>query len=272
MLNSYKTSNNYSADSVKVNALSNPPVKTLIREAVSDKWKQFSRDTFSVEEFTNNRLLSALPADDFTRLLPHLQKITFSCGENIFHPNDDSCFIYFPETAVYSQLNVLEDGRTVETAMIGNEGLVGLTTVLSCLQNANPWTQTLIEGSAYRINVNTFKQEFNNGGFLHTSFLEYLNSYIKQITQRAICNNHHLIEERFSTWLLMLDDRCGKNKLILTHEQIAHFLGVHRPSVTCIARDLREKGIIEYCRGRIAIINRPMLENSACECYSTMSV
>jgi CRP-like cAMP-binding protein len=271
MLNNYKNGNNYAVESLRTNIGISPSVKSPDRETVSKKWKRISSDTFSVEKFSQNWLLLTLPESDFARLLPFMQNVTVSSGENIFHPDGDCEYIYFPENAVFSQLSVLEDGRTVETAMIGNEGILGLSSILSCRENMTLWTQTLIEGSAYRINASTFKYEFSSGGFLHDSFLEYLNLYIKQITQRAICNNHHLIEERFSTWLLMLDDRCGKNKLNLTHEQIAHFLGVHRPSVTCVAQDLRDKGIIKYCRGYISILNRQHLENSACECYSVLS-
>jgi CRP-like cAMP-binding protein len=165
-------------------------------------------------------------------------------------------------------LSILEDGKTVETAMVGSEGIVGLSSVLG-FQTGNVWTQTLIAGSAFRVSAKIFKQEFLRGGSLQTSCLDYINSYIRQISQRAICNNHHRIENRFSSWLLMLADRSKKNSLRLTQEQIAVVLGVQRPSVTCIAQNLRSNGCIDYLRGRI-ILNRQKLEASACECYAAV--
>lgn len=273
MLNIYKNKNtSYHVRNLPSNLSTNPTtVGTSVKEPVLNKWKRISRETFSIGEVIHNRVLSSLPDSDFARLLPYLQAVTLSSGENIFQPGDDGVYVYFPETAVFSQLNVLEDGRTVETAMIGNEGMVGVSSILNTRRNVSPWTQTLLGGNAFRINTASFKEEFNRGGFLQTSLLEYLDFYIKQISQRVVCNNHHLVEERFSTWLLMLDDRCGKNKLVLTHEQIAHLLGVHRPSVTCIAQVFRHKEIISYIRGQVSILNRRKLEDSACECYSAIN-
>ena len=274
MLNISKNKNlSYASRNLSLNLSINPTnvVTQPVREPAVNKWKRAPREATSLGEVVNNQVLSSLPDDDFARLLPHLQTVTLSSGENIFQPDDGGTFVYFPGTAVFSQLNFLEDGRTVETAMIGNEGIVGISVILSSRHNVAPWTQTLLGGSAYKINTAIFKQEFSGSGFLQTSLLEYLNLYIKQISQRVVCNNHHLIEERFCSWLLMLDDRCGKNKLVLTHEQIAQLLGVHRPSVTCIAQDLRNKGIINYIRGRISILNRQKLEDSACECYSVIN-
>jgi CRP-like cAMP-binding protein len=273
MLNISKNKNSsYASGNLPLNLNISPKtVGKPVREPALNKWKRPSCEISIIGDVVHNRVLSSLPDSDFARLLPHLQTVTLSSGENIFQPDASGTFVYFPGSAVFSQLNFLEDGRTVETAMIGNEGIVGISVILSSRHNVAPWTQTLLGGNAYRINTAIFKQEFNGCGFLQTSLLEYLNLYIKQISQRVVCNNHHIIEERFSTWLLMLDDRCGKNKLVLTHEQIAQMLGVHRPSITCIAQDLRNKGIINYIRGRISILNRKKLEESACECYSVIN-
>lgn len=154
--------------------------------------------------------------------------------------------------------------------MIGYEGILGISAVLSSDINATGnWIHTIIGGRVCMLPVRSFKKELADNRFLQMSFLEYLNSYIKQISQRVVCGNHHLIEERLSTWFLMLDDRCDKDGLRITHEQIAHFLGVHRPSITFIAQALRKKDIIEYSRGRIKILDRSRLEQLACECYKT---
>jgi CRP-like cAMP-binding protein len=267
MINTYKAESGYA----KKNGLPKVSLKrSFSGEAVVANWKQFANETSGVKTFITNKLLSALPESEFARILPRLQNVTLASGEDIYQPHGSSEFLYFPETAVFSQLNILEDGRTVETAMIGNEGITGLSTVLSFCSTTY-WTQTLISGSAWRISADAFKQEFSRGGHLQAELLDYMNSYIAQISQRVICNNHHRIEERFSTWLLMLADRSRENKLVLTHDQIAYFLGVHRPSVTCIAQDLRNNGIIDYMRGRIFILDREKLEDSACECYLATS-
>ena len=266
MINTYKAENGYA----KKNMLPNVRLRgNYSNEAVKTDWKGFSNETAAAaaaKTFTINQLLNALPDAEFARLLPRLQNVTLASGEDIYQPHGSSEFLYFPETAVFSQLNILEDGRTVETAMIGNEGITGISSVLSFYPTAY-WTQTLIAGTAWRISADAFRREFGRGGRLQAELFDYVNSYIAQISQRVICNNHHRIEERFSTWLLMLADRSGDSKLVLTHDQIAYFLGVHRPSVTCIAQDLRNSGIIDYMRGRIFILDREKLEASACECY-----
>lgn len=264
MLNEYKN--------VAVNLIVPSPVNgRSVKGPVLTKWNKNSGETYPIGEFSSNRLLAALPDGELVRLMPYFQSVTFDCGENVHQPGDSGYFIYFPETAVFSQISVLEDGRTVGTAMIGNEGFTGVTAVLKVKKSIVPWVQTLIGGTALKINACIFKQEFHRSTVLKTIFFEYLINFINQITQKAVCNQYHLIEERFSTWLLMLEDRREKNNLILTHEQIAYFLGVHRPSVTCIAQNLREKEIINYSRGRISVINRQKLETSACECYKVLN-
>ncbi len=265
MINTYQAENG----SAKKKVASNISLKPVFSgEAMTGRWKEVFNNTSLIKTFLANRLLNALPDIDFARLLPNLQTVSFKGGEDVYQPDGSSDFLYFPETAVFSQLNILEDGRTVETAMIGSEGIAGMSSVLS-FQPATPWTQALIAGSALRINAQIFKQEFNRGGFLQAEVLDYLNSYVTQISQKVICNNHHRIEERFSTWLLMLDDRNEKSKLVLTHDQIARFLGVHRPSISCVAQDLRDDGVIDYIRGQIFILDRQRLKSLACECYSS---
>lgn len=266
MLNNYKAENGYAGKNLGSHLSVRP---SFAGESVKNGLKHFSGGTSSIKTLLTNRLINILPDSDFARLLPRLQTVSLNFGEDVYQPGGAGDFLYFPETAVFSQLNILEDGRTVETAMIGSEGITGLTSMLSFYPTTY-WTQTLIAGSALRIDAKFFKQEFNRGGFLQAALLNYMNSYITQISQRVICNNHHRIEERFSTWLLMLDDRSEKNNLILTHDRIAYFLGVHRPSVTCIAQELRNSGIIDYMRGRIYILDRQKLEDSACECYSAV--
>lgn len=214
-----------------------------------------------------NKILSALPERELERLKVCLQPVNFADGETVHQPDDYGKFIYFPETAVFAQLNILQDGRTVETAMIGSEGVTGITTALEDRSTPIPWTQVLTGGTALRISVSIFRQEFVANKHLQTAVFDYLKNYIEQISRKTVCNQHHLIEEKFATWLLMLDDRREANKLVLTHEQIARHLGVHRPSVSCVAQTMRDKKIIAYSRGHISIINRQNLLAAACECY-----
>ncbi len=228
----------------------------------------FTEEKYPVRSMLSNRFLNALDDGEFARLAAHLQTISFKSGEVVYQPENHCNYIYFPETAVFSQINTLESGKTVEIAMIGHEGVIGLSSILGRKPN-NFCTQTLISGSAFRISAKIFSREFVESSAFQSSFFEYLNSYILQVSQRAVCNNHHRIEHRFATWLLMLADRSRKDNLFLTQEQIAAVLGVQRPSVTCIAQNLRSTGTIDYVRGRI-ILNRWKLEETACECYSVV--
>jgi CRP-like cAMP-binding protein len=269
-MNNYGAEKTYSKNGAVVNLNTKPVFRSgaTLKENLPDNWNQFSRKTFPAKGLLANRLLAAQTGEEFARLLLQLQPVAVAGGEIVYQPDGASEYVYFPETAVLSQLSILEDGKTVETAMVGGEGVVGLASVLG-FQGGNVWTQTLVAGSAYRMSAKVFKQEFLRGGFLQLSCLDYINSYIRQISQRAVCNNHHRIENRFSSWLLMLADRSKKNSLRLTQEQIAVVLGVQRPSVTCIAQNLRSNGCIDYLRGRI-ILNRQKLEASACECYAAI--
>lgn len=264
MLDVYKTEKNYAASG----AVSDTD-RGSYNSFAFNKRKNFSDEVSALKANVSNRLLNALSDEEFVRILPFLQKITVSGGENIFHSGGFHEFVYFPETAVFTQLNVLEDGRTIETAMIGSEGIAGIGAVLSP-QSPPRWTQTSIGGGAFRVSVEIFRREFNRGGSLQSAIFDYLNSYVAQLSQRVTCNNHHRIEERFSTWLLMLGERCGSDKLALTHDQISYFLGAHRPSITCVAQHLRDGGVIDYIRGKILILDRQKLKNLACECYSAI--
>lgn len=260
----YNEINKYAANLIVRNGAVHNHSNNLI---TSNKNTSIAGKTALNNEFCENRILNSLPEDDQSRLIPYLQSVNFAAGDCINQPVTGEKYVYFPLSAVFSQINFLEDGRTAETLMIGSEGLIGVSGVLNPHKSSAIWVQNVIGGSTLRLNSTIFRQEFARGGFLQSIFFEYLNLYVQQISQKTVCNQHHLIEERFCTWLLMIDDRRGNNKLILTHEQIAQFLGVHRPSVTCVAQSLRDRKIIKYSRGNLTILNRKGLENSACECY-----
>jgi CRP-like cAMP-binding protein len=174
--------------------------------------------------------------------------------------------LYFPETAIVSEFQMLPDGKTIEVAMTGREGVIGISTIFSSHLSPN-WLQVSVSGKALRIDAEIFRREFYSRKSLQNSLFGYLDSYIAQISQKVICSSYHTVEERFCCWLLMLSDRCGKRSLPLTQEQIAGFLGVHRPSITLITKSLREKRLIDCRRGKIRIRDREKLEFSSCDCY-----
>lgn len=225
-----------------------------------------SNEVLRFREKPTNKILAALPPADLARLMTFAENINFSGGEIIHQPNETIRFVYFPENAVFSQFQILEDGRMCEISMTGWEGLVGLPAILSC-QPERHWTEVSVAGSAVRINARVIEREFDSKCSLQSKIIEFVNLYIGQISQRVICNCHHQISERFCTWLLMLEDRHGSNQFSLTQEQIARFLGVHRPSLSCVAKELQEKNVIAYSRGQLTILNRFNLERSACSCY-----
>jgi hypothetical protein len=170
---------------------------------------------------------------------------------------------------VVSLLSVFNDGSTAEVALIGNEGMIGLNYLFNSYQ-AERWPSVAIGGGALRMRAKEMKKEFDRGGAMQQLLLDYAGSYLEQVSQRAVCNSQHKIEERLASWLLMIDDRTGHD-LLLTQEQISCRLGTRRSSITLAAISLQQQGIISYLRGRIHIIDREALEAAACECYQALS-
>lgn len=216
-----------------------------------------------------NNLLTALPGEDFTRLLPYLEPVSLSCGENLYGFGEGVRDVYFPENAVVSQLHILEDGCTTEAAIIGREGLTGLSAIFAS-RAPTYLTQVTIAGSALRMSAEALKQEFARGGAMQSLLLSYASARIAQLSQKAVCNARHTVVERLCCWLLMIHDRVGDERLPLTHEQIAHHLGTRRAGISEAAGSLRERGIISYARGQVRVIDRRALETAACECYRAL--
>ena len=213
-----------------------------------------------------NRILKGLPADVWRALEPSAETVSLSRGQNIHRSGDSVQFLYFPESAIISEYQMLENGKTTEVAMIGREGMLGVSMLFNARESIN-WTQVLVAGKALRINTNIFRRQFQDCGIDCESVFNYLSFYIAQISQRVICSNHHSVEERLCRWLLMIHDRCQTNILRLTQEQIAGFIGAQRPRITIITQSLREKGIISYVRGKVNILDRQKLERASCACY-----
>lgn len=241
-------------------------VNEVGRKPSAKNSRRASLESFNFGKPSSNRLLGSLNARDFSRLQPYLESVSLTVGESIYQPHDRIRDVYFPESAVISNLQMLEDGRTVEIGMTGKEGVTGFSAIFNADPPAN-WTEVVVAGNALKLSARILEQEFANSSALQTSVFGYVNSYIEQISRRVICSNFHRIEERFCSWLQMLHSRSGAEKFSLTQEQIARFLGVHRPSVSLIAGELREREIIDYRRGKITILNLQKLEQSTCSCF-----
>jgi len=217
-----------------------------------------------------NLLLNTLPSDMQRILQPSLKPVVLRKEQFLYQEEDRLDYLYFPITAVVSEFKMLEDGRMVEIAVTGKEGAVGLSSIFSDSHVAANCMQVSQAGTANRVDAETFEKLMRSNEKLRIDLSHFVDRYIRQISQKAICNMYHSVKERLCTWLLMIQDRCGRNILNLTHEQIARTLGVYRPSITCIAQELRESKLINYSRGGILIQDRRLIEQSACTCYSEL--
>lgn len=218
---------------------------------------------------TTNRLLNSLRPETLEALTPHLRRIAAKREQFLFQQDEALEYIYFPESAVISELHLLDDGRMVEVAISGRESAVGVSSLYDVRHTAN-CVQVTQSGTLLRIESVLLKRQSAIDPELPLLLHPSLESYIRQISQRAVCNMYHSIEERLCTWLLLVHELSEKRSLQLTHEQIARALGVYRPSVTCIALELRNAGMIDYKRGGISILNRERLVHSACDCYEEL--
>jgi CRP-like cAMP-binding protein len=216
-----------------------------------------------------NYLLSALPEDVQKQLIPRLELVALPYGKVLFESGVETQHIYFPTCSIVSLLFTLENGASSEVAVVGNEGVVGinlffgdkLTTNRAIVENA---------GYAYRIAWQYAKEAFTHNHDVLPLMLHYTQSLMTQMTQAALCNRHHGIQQQLSRLLLALTDRLPTNHLNMTHEMIANLLGVRREGITDAASKLQKLGIIQYCRGHITVENRSALEQHSCECYQVV--
>ncbi|MGA7913967.1 MAG: Crp/Fnr family transcriptional regulator [Candidatus Acidiferrales bacterium] len=217
-------------------------------------------------DVTRNLLLGSLPAAEREKLLPHLQGVTFSLGQVIYEPGERVEYCYFPTSSIASLLYTLEDGSTAEVGLVGSEGVLGVALFLGGESSCSR-TVVAVAGDALRLTAALLKREFAHPGPLQHLLLRYTQALITQVSQTAVCNRLHSMEQRLCRWLLLCDDREGSSELRMTQELIANMLGGRRESVTVAAGRLQHAGLIHYCRGRISILDRKGLESSACECY-----
>lgn len=216
-----------------------------------------------------NELLAALPGPDFARLLSYLEPVSLVSGHYLYEFGEDADFAYFPETAVVSNLYFLEDGGTAGAAIVGREGMVGLSAIFGS-RPPSYWTQVTVGGCSLRVEAGVIRREFARCGALQQLLLRYTSARLAQLSQRAVCNGRHKLDARLCTWLLMIHDRVREEQLPLTHEDIARHIGTRRAGITTSCNSLRGGGAIDYRRGRIRILDRPALEGAACECYRAL--
>jgi len=216
-----------------------------------------------------NHLLAALPASDYERLAPHLELIPLKLGEVLYEPGVQLRYVYFPTTSIVSLLYVMEDGASAEIAIVGNEGILGISLFMG--GETTP-SRAVVQsaGYGYRLKAQLLKDEFQRFGPMLHLLLRYTQALITQMAQTAVCNRHHSVDQQLCRWLLLSLDRLASNELSMTQELIANMLGVRREGVTEAAGKLQEAGLISYRRGRITVLDRPGLEARSCECYEVV--
>ena len=218
-----------------------------------------------------NHLLAALPKAEFDRLAPHLELVPMRLGEILYEPGGQLQHAYFPTTSIVSLHYVIESGASAEIAGVGNEGVVGISLFMG--GNTTPSSAVVqTAGHGYRIERRRLKEEFDRAGATLRLLLRYTQALITQMTQTAVCNRHHSVEQQLCRWLLVTLDRVPTGELVMTQELVASMLGVRREGITEAAGRLRDEGIIGYRRGHISVLKRAGLENSACECYGVVKV
>jgi len=216
-----------------------------------------------------NHILAALPAEDYTRLLPDLELIPMPLGWAVYESGGHMSYVYFPTTSIVSLLYVMEDGASAEIAIAGNCGLVGISLFMG--GESTP-SRAVVQsaGNGYRLRAGVLKREFAMGGNLQHLALRYTQALITQMAQTAVCNRHHALDQQLCRWLLLSLDRLQSNELVMTQELIANMLGVRREGVTEAAGRLQTDGLIHYSRGHIKVLDRTRLEQRVCECYAVV--
>jgi CRP-like cAMP-binding protein len=216
-----------------------------------------------------NHLLAALPAEEYGRVLPHLELVSMPLGWAVYEAGGPQGYVYFPTTSIVSLLYVMQNGASAEIAVTGNDGLVGIALFMGGESTAS---RAVVQsaGYGYRFKAAALKTEFVLGGPLQHLALRYTQALITQMAQTAVCNRHHALEQQLCRWLLLSLDRLSSNKLEMTQELIANMLGVRREGVTEAAGKLQDAGVIKYVRGRITVLDRAQLEARVCECYGVV--
>jgi len=216
-----------------------------------------------------NRLLAVLPEADFCRLSLDLEWVSLKLGQVLHESGFGLEHVYFPTDSIVSLLYVMENGESAEIAIVGNEGMVGVSLFMG---GETTTSRAVVQsgGHAFRLKHSILKQEFTRSGALQRLLLRYTQALFTQTSQTAACNRHHSVQQQLCRWLLLSIDRLPENKLTMTQSLIADMLGVRREGVTEAAGKLQAAGIISYSRGKIIVLDRPLLERTCCECYGVV--
>src|SRR5471030_1994141 len=218
-----------------------------------------------------NHLLAALLDTDFDRIAPHLEPVMMRLGDVLYEPGGKLNHVYFPTSSIVSLHYVLENGSSSEIAGVGNEGILGISLFMG--GNTTP-SRAVIQtaGHGYRLKAQFMMEEFNRAGVMLRLLLRYTQALITQMSQTAVCNRHHSLEQQLCRWLLVTLDRVPSGELVMTQELVASMLGVRREGITEAAGKLRDEAIIDYRRGHISVLKRQGLEKLSCECYGVVKV
>jgi CRP-like cAMP-binding protein len=216
-----------------------------------------------------NHLFQYIPVIEWGRLLPNIEPVELPLGKVLYEPGTKMSHVYFPTTAIVSLLYALENGSSAEIAIVGNEGVVGISIFMGG-ESTSSRAVVQSAGLGYKIRSSLLLEEFNKGGPVMHLLLRYTQALITQMCQTAVCNRHHTLDQQFCRWLLLSLDRLPSNELVMTQELIANMLGVRREGVTEAALKVQKAGLIKYSRGHITVLDRSGLENRTCECYQVV--
>ena len=216
-----------------------------------------------------NHLLGALPDAEWQRWLPKLERVEMPLGQVLYEAGGTLSHVYFPTTAIVSLLYVMENGASAEIAVVGNEGIVGISLFMG---GDSTSSRAVVQsaGLGLRLKAQIMKDDFNRAGPVLHLLLRYTQALITQMAQTAVCNRHHSLDQQLCRWLLLSLDRLQGNELVMTQELIANMLGVRREGVTEGALKLQQAGLIRYARGHISVLDRDGLEKRSCECYAVV--
>jgi CRP-like cAMP-binding protein len=219
---------------------------------------------------STNKLLNALPSPELRELQPSFERIRLNSGDVVYHPIKPTKALYFPEDCIISNLTVFDDGASIESGIVGSEGMTGTELLLSGSASTR---ETCVQTSGYctRIEVKKFRPVYDQSPVLQQFIANYSSAFFNQVAQVGACSSHHSVVQRLARLLLMCRDRTESSRIKITHDHLAQMLCVHRPSVTLAASALKEEGMIDYVRGSIAILSNKRLEAAACECYQAIS-
>jgi CRP-like cAMP-binding protein len=216
-----------------------------------------------------NHIFEAMPTNEWERLLPFIETIELPLGKVLYEPGTKMSHVIFPSSAIVSLLYALENGSSAEIAVVGNEGIVGISIFMGG-ESTSSRAVVQSAGVGYKIKSSMLLDEFNRGGPIMHLLLRYTQALITQMSQTAVCNRHHSLDQQLCRWLLLSADRLTGNELIMTQELIANMLGVRREGVTEAALKIQKAGLIQYARGHITILDRHGLERRTCECYQVV--